>query len=64
MTTTPVDFFVDERAAIRWGRDNGLAPDTVRTKIANGEIGLGPPPLNPGQGLTTVDGGARYAVVT
>jgi len=56
--------FVSRGAAIRYYRDYGY-DDTaaaVDRKIREGEIHIGKPALKPGQRLTTVDGGKRYAI--
>ena len=68
MTLYGTSYFVSERDAALYYRDYcETAKDAralVATKIADGEIHIGPPgPLNPGERLTTVDGGRRYAVV-
>ena len=55
------DHYVDERLA---ARSLGVTAATVREKMANGEIAIGPPPVPTGSRLVTVDAGARYAIET
>ena len=63
MTITGTNHFVTYGAALRYYRD--YEDDTtaaVSRKLFDQEIRLGPPELQPGQTLITVDNGLRYAI--
>jgi hypothetical protein len=57
-------YFVTREAAIRYYQpyEYPIAAEAVADKLARGEIFIGKPDLKPGQRLTTIDGGARYAI--
>lgn len=64
MTRTGTSYFVSEKAAIRYYRPYGYrnAAETVRRKLAEGEIHIGKPQLKAGERLVIVDNGTRYAI--
>lgn len=58
-------YFVSEGAAYDYYYlSYGIGAYEVQQKLADGEIHLGQPPLQPGDTLTTVDHGRRFAIVT
>lgn len=60
--TTGTSYFVDKRSAIRYfAYENATSADIDR-KLAEGLIHLGPPPLKPGERLSVIDNGTRYAI--
>lgn len=63
MITVGTSYFLVLAAAVSYYRDYGLAPSQVEAKVKTGEIHIGEPPLQPGEKLTTIDGGRRYAIV-
>ena len=59
--------FVSKGAALAYyldyyGNSADAAIAAVNGKLENGEIHLGAPPLKPGERLTTIDDGRRYAI--
>jgi len=56
--------FVSKAAAIRYYRDyeGSDAKQVVEQKIREGQIHIGRPHLKPGETLSVVDGGKRYAI--
>jgi hypothetical protein len=66
MTRTGTCHFLSRRSAQRYYAEPGGTWATAREierKIAAGEIKVGPPAIKPGQRLTLVDAGTRYAIV-
>ena len=57
-TITTADHYVDERLA---ARSLGVSAATVREKMANGEIAIGPPEVPTGAKLVTRDAGGGPA---
>jgi hypothetical protein len=55
--------FVSRDTAINYYRGYGFDAKAVDQKIADGEIHIGKPKLNPNEYLTVIDNGARYAIV-
>lgn len=55
-------YFVSRSAAIRYYKDYGDNAASVDTKIREGSIHIGKPPLKPGDVLMTTDGGKRYMI--
>ncbi len=71
--TTGTSYFVSRAAAVRYyadyesGTRSGKrfqAEHAVDTKLAEGSIHIGEPPLKPGETLSVIDAGTRYAVTT
>jgi hypothetical protein len=64
-TTIGTSHFVSLDAAIRYYSDYDYddVKGAVARKIAEGEISIGKPDLKPGERLTLVDEGKRYAIV-
>lgn len=60
--TVGTSYFVSGPAAVRYYRDYGLEPHHVQNKIDAGEIHLGKPDVKPGQRLSVIDDGTRYAI--
>lgn len=65
--TYGTSYFTSESAAIRYYRDyeNGstmAAARAVETKLREGAIHIGEPPLKIGQRLAIIDAGTRYAI--
>jgi hypothetical protein len=55
--------FVSKAKAVRYYREYEIdARAAVERKLSEGSIHIGPPTLKPGERLTTIDGGTRYAV--
>jgi hypothetical protein len=56
--------FVSKAKAIQYYQpyEYPVAREAVEDMLANGEIHIGEPTLRPGQRLSVIDGGARYAV--
>ncbi len=65
--TRGTSYFVSRSAAVRYYKDyEGSIEDSKRavaTKLREGSIHIGKPPLKPGERLTTTDGGKRYMIV-
>lgn len=61
---TGTSHFVSKRHAIRYYQpyEYPIAAQAVEDKLARGEIQIGKPDLKPGQRLTIIDGGTRYAI--
>jgi len=57
-------YFVSKTKAIRYYRDyeGEQAKRAVERKIEAGEIHIGKPDLKPGQRLSIIDSGTRYAI--
>jgi len=57
-------FFVSKAAAITYYRPYHYEDvvEAVNRKLAEGEIHIGPPPLEPGESLVIIDQGTRYAI--
>lgn len=55
-------YFVSLHAAYRYYRPYGTDKAAVDQKIAEGEIHIGKPPLQPGDVLTVIDEGTRYQI--
>lgn len=55
-------YFVSKAAAVRYYAYEGATEATIDRKLAEGLIHIGKPALQPGQRLTTIDNGTRYAV--
>lgn len=64
MTTIGTAYFVSKPAAVRYYRDyeGEHAAAAVERKLAEGQIHIGQPSLKPGQSLSVIDGGTRYAI--
>ena len=64
MTTYGTSYFVSTAAAIRYYRDyeGDNARAAVQRKLTEGEIHIGKPALKPGQVLSIIDNGTRYAI--
>lgn len=60
--TWGTSYFTSLNAAIRYYHDYGDDINDVKRKIAEGSIHIGKPPKSPGQRITTIDGGKRYAI--
>lgn len=65
--TIGTSYFTSESAAIRYYRDyeNGstvAATRAVATKLREGSIHIGEPPVKLGERLSIIDDGARYAI--
>lgn len=66
--TTGTSYFVSFNAAVRYyrpyepGADLATSQHQVTHKVAAGEIHIGKPPIKPGQKLTIIDDGTRYAI--
>lgn len=56
--------FVSIRTANRYYADYGYSEADVLRKITDGEIHIGKPHLQPGQQLSVIDEGCRYAIAT
>jgi hypothetical protein len=56
-------YFVSRDAAIRYYKRYGEDEHGVASKLFNGEIHLGEPPLKPGETLNVIDDGTRYEIV-
>jgi len=63
MTMIGTSYFVSRAAAIAYYRDYGVTAANVDRKMLAGEIHTGEPPLEPGDTLTTIDDGRRYAII-
>jgi hypothetical protein len=63
-TTQGTSHFVSVPDAVRYYRDHegDDAENAVARKITDGEIHIGPPTLKPGETLSTIDNGTRYAI--
>lgn len=61
-TTYGTSYFTSRSAAIRYYSYEEDPTAAVARKIREGQIRIGKPPIKSGQRLTTVDGGARYAI--
>ena len=57
-------YFVSKAAAITYYRPYHYEDvvEAVNRKLADGEIHIGPPPLEPGETLVIIDNGTRYAI--
>lgn len=60
--TYGTSYFTSLSAAIRYYKDYGDDAASVRSKIRQGSIHIGKPPLKPGERLGTTDGGKRYTI--
>ena len=60
--TVGTSYFVNQKAAQRYYRDYGLDVFDVVRKITEGEIHVGKPTLKPGETLSVIDDGTRYAI--
>jgi hypothetical protein len=56
--------FVSERAAISYYEDQETDAASVREKIKEGAICIGPPHVEEGERLVTIEQGRRYAIET
>lgn len=54
--------FVSLQAAYFYYAEYGQGWKAVRRKLAEKEIAIGPPKVQPGQRLTIIDAGKRYAI--
>ena len=61
---TGTSHFVSRDAAIRYYQpyEYPITAEAVDDKLARGEIHIGKPDLKPGERLTLIDGGTRYAI--
>lgn len=62
MITVGTSHFKSRNAARRYYEPYGYDAAAVDRKIADGEIHLGPPILKPGESLSLIDDGTRYAI--
>ena len=64
MTQVGTSNFVSRAAAIKYYSDYGYADEehAVSRKLYEGEISIGNPPLKPGETLSIIDNGTRYAI--
>ena len=53
---------MSKAAAVQYYAYEGATEATIDRKLAEGLIHIGKPALKPGQRLTTIDGGTRYAI--
>lgn len=62
--TYGTSYFVSHAAAVRYYRatEGKDARSAVERKLAEGQIHIGKPELKPGEALTVVDNGTRYAI--
>jgi hypothetical protein len=56
-------YFASKGAAIRYYKPYGYDKEAVESKIRQGEIHIGRPPVKPGQTLKLIDGATRFAIV-
>jgi hypothetical protein len=54
--------FLSCDAAVRYFAYEDATLADIERKIAEGLIAIGPPPTQPGQRLTLIDRGTRYAI--
>jgi hypothetical protein len=59
-------YFVSERDAVWYYRkyEGANAKRAVQRKLEAGEIHIGKPPLKPGDTLSLIDNGTRYAITS
>ena len=63
MTVIGTSHFVSREAAVSYYSAYSELPEhLVTTKLAEGEIKIGPPELKPGETLVVISHGTRYAV--
>ena len=62
MTQVGTSYFKDFNAACRYYKDYGLESGDVSDKIYLGEIHIGKPDLKPGESLSLIHNGTRYAI--
>lgn len=62
MTTIGTAYFVSPLAALRYYREYGATAGLVATMIRDGTIHIGRPPTRPGDRLSIIDDGTRYAI--
>jgi hypothetical protein len=55
-------YFVSRLKAYEYYKAYGCTVQNVDTKIAEGEIHIGQPPLKAGENLVIIDNGTRYAI--
>ena len=64
MTTTGTSYFKDFTAACKYYRAYRLTSGDVQDKIYCGEIHIGKPEIKPGETLSLIDNGTRYAITS
>lgn len=57
-------YFLTMGSAARYYRPLDYSRSDVEQMVTDGTIHIGRPPLKPGEQLQTIDGGARWAVVS
>ncbi len=62
MTTTGTNYFKDLLAVLKYYGPYGYNEKDVHSKLADGEIHIGKPALKPGETLSLIDDGTRYAI--
>lgn len=54
--------FISIAAAIRYFANQGIGPEDVARKFDEGEIAIGRPATKPGDTVSIIDTGTRYAI--